>query len=154
LPTDSFVYLGFLPKKASVRRKLLQDLAQESRTLVAYESPHRTGETLGIISDVLGASRPVCIAREITKKFEEFWRGRAEDAAQRFSEENPRGEVTLIIGGRPSGDDTWDEARVLMALQAQREEGASLSRAAKTIAQISGWKKNEVYNLGLRNLDS
>jgi 16S rRNA (cytidine1402-2'-O)-methyltransferase len=148
LPTDSFVYLGFLPKKQNARRDLLQTLRNEKRTLVAYESPHRVAEALGLVATVMGDTRQVCIAREITKLYEQFWRGTARAAYQHFSEVNPKGEVTLIIGGAPEGS-VWDKARVVAALEQQLEAGESLSQAAKTVAALSGWKKSAVYSLGL-----
>ncbi len=148
LPTDSFVYLGFLPKKQNARRDLLHTLKKEKRTIVAYESPYRVADTLGLVANVLGEDRPVVVAREITKKFEEFWRGTAIDAARHFQEDNPRGEVTLVIAGAPD-EGQWDRAKVLAALEERLQEGNSLSRAAKEIAQLSGWKKSAVYDLGL-----
>src|SRR5688572_169005 len=75
LPTDSFIYAGFLPKKAAGCRSLLESFKQEKRTLIVYESPHRIVETLQIVIEVMGASRPVCVAREMTKHYEEFFRG-------------------------------------------------------------------------------
>lgn len=148
LPTDSFVYLGFLPKKHNARRELLKTMQREKRTLVAYESPYRLADTLGLVASVLGEARPVCIGREMTKKFEEFWRGTAKVAHQHFSTDNPKGEVTLVIGGAPN-DSKWDKQRVREALQAELDAGNSLSRAAKSVAAESGWKKSVIYDLGL-----
>ncbi|MEM9955573.1 MAG: 16S rRNA (cytidine(1402)-2'-O)-methyltransferase [Chloroflexota bacterium] len=148
LATDSFMYLGFLPKKQSARRDLFQSLKHDPRTLIAYESPHRVADTLGQIASVLGDTRQVCIAREMTKKFEEFWRGTAKSAAQHFSQENPKGEVTLLIEGA-SAPMNWDKATVRAALDTKLDEGLSLSRAAKEVAAMSGWKKSAVYELGL-----
>lgn len=148
-PTDSFVYLGFLPKKQNARRDLFKSLKGEKRTLVAYESPYRVADTLGIVASILGDDREVCIAREITKKFEEFWRGTARAAHQHFLEDNPRGEVTLIIGGMPVTQGKWDKQQVRSALQDRINAGDSLSMAAKAIAAESGWKKSAVYDLGL-----
>ncbi|MGJ3239475.1 MAG: 16S rRNA (cytidine(1402)-2'-O)-methyltransferase [Anaerolineae bacterium] len=148
LATDSFIYLGFLPRRKSARRDLLHTLKHEKRTLIAYESPHRLGDTLGQVAALLGDDRQVVIAREITKKFEEFWRGTAKHAAQHFSQENPKGEITLLIGGA-SGSGNWDKATVLSALESKLDEGLSLSQAAKEVATLSGWKKSAVYELGL-----
>lgn len=149
LPTDSFIYLGFLPKKQSGRRDLFKALKSEKRTLVAYESPYRVADTLGLIADVLGAERPVCVAREITKMFEEFWRGTAQAAQQHFLTDAPKGEVTLLIGGMPAESGTWDKERVRTALEERLDAGEALSQAAKAIASESGWKKSAVYELGL-----
>lgn len=148
LPSDSFAYIGFLPKKQSARRDLLHSLKHEKRTLIAYESPHRIGDTLGQVAAILGDNRRVCVAREMTKKFEEFWRGTAKDAAVHFSQENPKGEVTLLIEGAPNGIN-WDKETVRAALDNKLGEGLSLSRAAKEVASLSGWKKSAVYELGL-----
>ena len=150
LPTDSFVYLGFLPKKQNARRDLLQTLKNEKRTIVAYESPHRAADTLGLVAAIFGDDRRVCVAREMTKLYEQFWRGTAQDAHQHFTAENPKGEITLIIGGSPDNGQ-WDKARVQAELEKKLEEGESLSRAAKAIAAASGWKKSAVYDLGLED---
>lgn len=148
LPTDSFLYLGFLPKKQNARSELLKALKNEKRTIVAYESPYRTADTLGLVATILGDKRPVCVARELTKMFEEFWRGTAYDAQQHYLNENPKGEVTLVIGGAPD-EGKWDKQRVQAALQEKLDEGESLSRAAKAVAAISGWKKSVIYEMGI-----
>lgn len=148
LPTDSFTYLGFLPKKAAARRHLLHALKTEKRTLIAYESPHRLNETLAILAEIFG-DRPLCVAREITKLFEEFFRGTARQALDRFGGENPKGEITLVIGGAPEDVGIWDENRVRRELEKRVDAGESLNAAAKAIAAESGWKKNDVYALGL-----
>lgn len=148
LPTDSFVYLGFLPKKQSARRDLFHSLKNEKRTIIAYESPHRVADTLGQVGAILGDDRNVCVAREMTKKFEEFWRGTVKDATQHFNNDNPKGEITLLIEGAADAGN-WDKSTVLAALDNKLEEGLSLSRAAKEVAALSGWKKRVIYELGL-----
>lgn len=150
LPTDGFVYFGFLPKKQNARRELLGTLLHEKRTLIGYESPHRLADTLGLIVAVMGAQRRVCVAREMTKHFEEFYRGTAAEALQRYTSDNPKGEITLVIAGAPAPI-MWDRLRVLTELESLLEDGESLSSASKTIAQRSGWKKNAVYELGLED---
>ena len=152
LPTDEFIYLGFLPKKQHPRRDLLHNLRMQRRTLVAYESPHRLADTLGLIAQVMGDARQVCVAREISKKFEEFFRGTAREALAHFTEENPRGEVTLVIAGAPEPQ-VWDAERVREALIARSEAGESRSQAAKAIAAESGWKKSDVYAISLSDED-
>jgi 16S rRNA (cytidine1402-2'-O)-methyltransferase len=148
MPTDSFTYLGFLPKKQQARRDLFKTLNNEKRTLVAYESPYRVADTLRQIAAMMGDERQVCIGREMTKKFEEFWRGTAKDAVQYFGGEQPKGEITLVIA--PAAEDgLWDQLRVQAALQDKLDEGLSLSQAAKEVAALSGWKKSVIYELGL-----
>ena len=150
LATDSFTYIGFLPKKQSARRDILQALKNERRTLIAYESPHRVADTLGQVASILGDERQVCVARELTKKFEEFWRGTAKEAVQHFNDENPKGEVTLLIEGAAEAVD-WNKSTVLAALESKLDEGLSLSQASKEVASLSGWKKRAIYELGLQD---
>lgn len=148
LPTDSFIYLGFLPKKEQARQLLFEALREEQRTLIAYENPYRVADTLRTIVDTLGAERPVCVAREISKRFEEFYRDSAASAAERYAAESPKGEVTLVIGGADDHDHVWDEAQVRAALRERLASGDKLNHAAKAIARESGWNKRDVYALG------
>lgn len=148
MATDSFIYLGFLPKKSGHRAQVFADLQAETRTAVAYDSPHRIAETLAVLVEALGAERPVCVAREISKMFEEFVRGTAAEVHAYFEETPPRGEITLVIGGVSEDEAAWDEDRVRAALRQRLDAGESLSRAAKAVAAESGWKKREVYALG------
>lgn len=148
LPTDGFVYLGFLPRKAGELRALLESVAAEPRTLVAYESPNRVIAALEAVLETLG-DRPLCAARELTKKFEEFQRGTASAVLAHFREKPPRGEFTLVIGGAPPQVQVeWDEAQVRVALQARLDAGEALKTAAKAIAAESGWERRVVYGLG------
>lgn len=148
LPTDGFVYLGFLPRKASELRAFLASVVDEPRTLIAYESPNRVIAALEILLETLG-DRPVCAARELTKKFEEFQRGLTGDVLAHFRETPPRGEFTLVIGGAPpKAQIEWDEAQVRAALQARLEAGEPLKAAARAIALESGWERRVVYAMG------
>lgn len=150
LPTDSFIYLGFLPKKASARAEALREVAPQRRTLVFYESPNRLLDTLAAVRDVLG-ERPVCVARELTKLYEEFFRGSTSEAIAHYSANPPRGEIVLVIGGAAADDAaTWDSARVQAVLDDLLASGESLSRAAKLVAAQSGWNRREVYALGTK----
>ena len=148
LPTDSFIYIGFLPKKQSAREVILQGLRDESRTIVAYESPNRLTDTLALIIDTLG-DRPVCVAREISKFYEEFQRGSASEVRGYYVENPPKGEITLVIGGSIEDVTEWDEDRVRKVLQTRLDAGESLSFASKAIAKESGWNKRDVYALGI-----
>ena len=148
LPTDQFVYLGFLPKKATARETLLQALAAEPRTLIAYESPNRLLDTLAAIESTWG-DRPLCVARELTKIYEEFVRGTVAEVSAHYTAQPPRGEVVIVIGGAIEDDAVWDEARVQARLVALLDDGESLSRAAKAVAAQSGWNRRDVYALGI-----
>lgn len=98
LPTDRFVFEGFLPPKSAARRKRLEFLKQEARTVILYESPHRLVKTLTDMRDILGDIQIAC-ARELTKMFEEVRRGTPSDALAHFSKHPPRGEFVLVVSG-------------------------------------------------------
>jgi 16S rRNA (cytidine1402-2'-O)-methyltransferase len=148
LPTESFIYLGFLPRKDKALRDLFTRLEHVQRTLIAYESPNRLCDTLAIIAEVMG-ERPVCVARELTKKFEEYQRGPVSTVLAHFQATPPRGEITLLIGGAPPVESVqWDEAAVRAALQARLDAGEPLKLAAKAVAAESGWERRVVYTLG------
>lgn len=145
LPTDRFLYLGFLPRRASGRRALLREVAGVRWTLVAFEAPHRLRESLADIEAVLG-DRPIAVCRELTKMFEEVWRGTVSGARACFADGEPRGEFTLVIGGAPE-EARWDEARVRAVLEERLQAGASPARAAREVAALSGWPRRRVYEM-------
>ena len=97
LPTDQFVYVGFLPRRKGQRQRLLSSIADEARTIVAFEAPHRVREALTDIEEILG-DRRVSVCRELTKVHEEVFRGRMSQAREHFAE--PRGEFSLVIEGK------------------------------------------------------
>ena len=98
LPTDRFLFLGFLPPKSGARRTFLENASGERGTLVMYDSPHRVKKTLVDINDVLG-DRPVVLARELTKMFEEVIRGTAAEILEKLGDKTVKGEIVLVIGG-------------------------------------------------------
>jgi len=148
LPTDRFLYLGFLPRRPARRRALLAQVAAAPWTLVAFEAPHRLQDTLTDLETALGGDRPVAICRELTKRFEEVWRGTLSQARARFAAQEPRGEFTLVIGGAEAEE--WDEKRVRAALEERLARGAPRSQAVREVAVLSGWGRRRVYRLGLR----
>ena len=97
-PCDRFVYEGFLPHKKGRQTKWLS-YKEEERTIVLYESPHRIVKALEECVNFLGADREVCVAREISKLFEQFVRGRAEDVLKHFQQTPPKGEIVLLVKG-------------------------------------------------------
>lgn len=146
LPTDSFVFLGWLPRKAGQRQKAITPLAEERRTMVAMEAPHRLRETLQDLEDVFGPERQIAVCRELTKQYEEFVRGTLSEVREHFEREEPRGEMTLVIGG---GDWTseWDEDSVREVVARRISEGMRRSEAARQVAAETGWPRREVYRL-------
>ena len=149
LPSDSFLYLGFLSRRRSERRRLLAAVAQERRTLVLFEAPHRLRASLADIEAVLG-NRPLAICRELTKLHEEVWRGTVSDARVHFDQVEPRGEFTLVVGGAPEERKPWEEDQVRAALEELLVQGTPRSVAARRVAAASGWVRAKVYALGLR----
>ncbi|HEY68580.1 MAG: 16S rRNA (cytidine(1402)-2'-O)-methyltransferase [Chloroflexi bacterium] len=148
LPSDSFLYLGFLPRRRGERRRLLAEVSQERRTLIAFEAPHRLRDSLADIEAVLG-DRPLAVCRELTKLHEEVWRGTIAEARAHFDEVEPRGEFTLVVGGAPEERERWDEGRVRAALDELLAQGMPRPAAARRVAEASGWSRAEVYKLGL-----
>jgi len=144
LPTDQFVFVGFLPRKSGERKTLWQSLARERRTLVAYEAPHRVLESLRDARAVLG-NRPISIARELTKMHEEFVRGTLDDAIAHFEANAPRGEFTFVVGGAASEAAVWDEDAISSELTRLLDEGLSSQDAIREVTQQSGWRKRNVY---------
>ena len=145
LPTDRFVYLGFLPRRRSQRRALLEEVARVRWTLVAFEAPHRLLGALADLEAVLG-DRPIAVCRELTKMFEEVWRGTISGARAHFAAQEPRGEFTLVIGGALE-EERWDEQQVRAALEERLKAGMPPARAAREVAALSGWPRREVYSL-------
>jgi 16S rRNA (cytidine1402-2'-O)-methyltransferase len=148
LPSDRFLYLGFLPRRRSERRRLLAQVAQVRHTLVAFEAPHRLRQSLADMEAVLG-DRPLAVCRELTKLHEEVWRGAVAGARAHFDAVDPRGEFTLVIGGAPEGSERWDEEQVRAALDELLAQGVPRPAAARRVAADSGWSRAEVYKLGL-----
>ena len=150
LPSDSFLYLGFLPRRRSARRRLLTEVAQECRTLIAFEAPHRMRASLADIESALG-DRPLAVCRELTKLHEEVWRGTVSGARAYFEEVDPRGEFTLVVGGAPENRERWDKDRVRAALEELLAQDMPRPAAARRVAAASGWSRAEVYALGFED---
>ena len=145
LPTDAFLYLGYLPRKSSERRTFISQAAEMPYTLIFFETPHRLQDALIDLEAVLG-DRPIAIARELTKLHEQVWRGTIAGARIYFTQNEPRGEFTLIVAGKNKEEKKkWDEEKVRIAIKVGVKLGESPSALAKKIAQESGWEKKEVY---------
>ncbi len=151
LPTDSFLYLGYLPHKASERRKAVAQIGSLRYTLIFLESPHRIVNSLEDILSVLG-DRQICVAREMTKMFEEYWRGPVSGAIEHFKSKEPRGEFTLVVAGKMKEERVvWTEDELLKAIKKELKAGKSAKEISAELAEPSGWNKKEVYNLVNQN---
>jgi len=104
MPTDRFIFEGFLPNKSGARRNKLSEFKDEKRTVIFYESPHRILKTLCDILEVFGDTR-ICVMRELTKKFEEILRGKASEMIAHFKQSKPRGEFLVILNPKRGGED-------------------------------------------------
>ena len=147
LPAKRALHLGFLPRQANARRRLFASLKEEPATLVAYESAGRLAESLADLAAAFGGERRICVAREISKLHEEFWRGELAAAAEHFTRQAARGEITLVIAGAVDTGERWPEARLLRALAKERAAGHSISASARYLARKSGWPRREIYAL-------
>ena len=146
LPTDRFLFEGFLPAKAGARASRLQALAAEVATLVFYEAPHRVAETLDAMVAAFGAEREALLARELTKTFETLKRAPlAELAAFVAADSNQqRGEIVLVVSGQRRRDEdlTPDSTRLLLRLAAE----LPAKRAAAVVADLTGLRKKVLYD--------
>jgi 16S rRNA (cytidine1402-2'-O)-methyltransferase len=147
LPTDSFLYLGYLPHKTSERHRRLEDVQDQPYTLIFLESPYRIVEALEDISLILG-DRRVCVAREMTKMFEEYWRGNVSGAVQYFKSQAPRGEFTLVVEGKKiESGERWSEEELLQAIQRELKTEKSAKEISAELVEPSGWNKREIYSI-------
>lgn len=148
LPTDRFLFLGFPPKQKKKRDQLLTEVDAERGTLIFYESPHRLVSFLKDAQLILG-DRQVVICRELTKRYEEFWRGRMSEGVQVFEERGVKGEITLLISGKITEKKEWSDQDLLNALSDSMGAGNSLKGAVAEITGLSGRRKRDVYQLAL-----
>ena len=146
LPSDVFTFAGFLPAKSSARKTELTKLSTVPGTLILFESAGRLLSSLTDMLDVLG-NRPAAIARELTKHYEETRRGLLSELIEGAKAQPPRGEIVVLIGAREDSG-LWSEAEIDAALtEAAPSQG--VGRASTAIAQMSGWKKRDVYQRAL-----
>ncbi|HEX7976913.1 MAG TPA: 16S rRNA (cytidine(1402)-2'-O)-methyltransferase [Anaerolineales bacterium] len=153
LPTDAFLYLGYLPRKAAERRRMLGEVAGLPYTLIFLEAPHRVLDALRDLQTVLG-DRPAAVARELTKLHEEIFRGSLAEALAHFTDQAPRGEFTLVVGGKPQIAESWSEERLRAALKEALASGEPPSQAAARIAAMAGWPRREVYRMATGSDDN
>ncbi|MCJ7422003.1 16S rRNA (cytidine(1402)-2'-O)-methyltransferase [Sphingomicrobium astaxanthinifaciens] len=142
LPTDRYLFAGFIPSKDKARADLFEELAGLRATLVFFETGPRLAKSLAAAAEVLG-NRPAAVARELTKMFEEVATGTLEELGQRYADTPPKGEIVLVIGP-PGEDEAPDDAAIDAAID-EALESLSPSRAAKEVATRFGLKKNDVY---------
>jgi 16S rRNA (cytidine1402-2'-O)-methyltransferase len=148
VPTDGFVFVGFVPARAAARRSFFRELRAEERTVVCFEAGRRLAASLQDLVAELG-DRPLVIARELTKLYEDFQRDGAQALAARAADLAARGEVTLFIAPAAAPTETASEEELRAAMARLRAEGLHLKEIAKRLARESGWSARDVYRLGL-----
>lgn len=147
LASDRFCFEGFLPRKGAERRSRLASLAGEERTLVFFEAPHRLAASLADLASAFGGDRPAAVCRELTKTYEEIRRGALDELAAWAASGEPKGEITLVVGGAmPDVSRPTDEA-LLAAVVDRVAAGASRRDAIASVAVAYGVSRREVYNL-------
>ena len=149
VPSDRFVFEGFLPTKSKVRSERLNALVGEPRTLILYEAPHRLPQTLNDLATAFGAQRTIILARELTKLHEEFWRGSLEEAVALYGDRQPKGEFTLVIAGASPQTQTPSQAQLKAELQQLIGQGMTRSQASRQLAALTNLPRRQIYQLAL-----
>lgn len=144
LPTDRFAFEGFLPRKKKIRKSRLGDLAIEHRTTVVFVAPHRAGEDFEDLEVALGSARRVVVGRELTKLHEEVWHTTLGEAAARFGDEQPKGELVIAIAGAPEPERDLDGA--IAEARAAVAHGVRTKDAARAAASAHGVGTKAVYD--------
>jgi 16S rRNA (cytidine1402-2'-O)-methyltransferase len=148
MPSSSFVFEGFLPKKKSEREKILLEISTNEKTTIIYESPHRLKSLLKELSEFCGGEREIEIARELTKKFEEHVGNTINDVIEFFREKDIIGEITIVIKGiNKKKDLKLSMSNIKKELNELIKAGLTLSAASKYLAKKNGIKKSIIYNL-------
>ncbi len=147
LPTDRFSFEGFVPARAAARRKFYAALAEEPRTIVCFEAGRRLVDSLADLASELGPRR-VVVGREVTKMYEDFSRGFADEVGDRLADAPVRGEVTLLIAGA-AAERSADPEEVGRRIAELRATGLGMKEVARTVASETGWSTRDVYELGI-----
>ncbi|MEU5251041.1 16S rRNA (cytidine(1402)-2'-O)-methyltransferase [Streptomyces longwoodensis] len=146
LPVDRFCFEGFLPRKAGERLSRLREVAEERRTLVYFEAPHRLDDTLAAMAEVLGGERRAAVCRELTKTYEEVRRGPLEELA-RWAAEGVRGEITVVVSGAPErGPEEIGPEELVRRVRVREEAGERRKEAIAAVAAEAGLPKREVFD--------
>lgn len=145
LPVDRFCFEGFPPRKAGERRRLLASLASEPRTMVFFESPHRVAATLADMADAFGGDRLAAVCRELTKTYEEVWRGTLSELQSRASGD-VKGEITVVVAGATSSVETGTPEDWARAVEAREQAGSDRKAAIAEVAREVGVPRREVYD--------
>ena len=144
LPVDRFCFEGFLPRKSGERRRRIEELAGERRTMIFFEAPHRLAEAMGALADGLGGDRPAAICRELTKTYEEVRRGTLAELRDGLGE--VRGEITLVVAGASGPSRSGDPQSWAEDVAEREREGVDRRTAIAAVARDSGVSRRDVYD--------
>ncbi|OOQ50841.1 uroporphyrin-III methyltransferase [Streptomyces antibioticus] len=146
LPVDRFCFEGFLPRKAGERLSRLREVAEDRRTLVYFEAPHRLDDTLAAMAEVFGTDRRAAVCRELTKTYEEIRRGPLGELAE-WAAQGVRGEITVVVSGAPErGPEELDAAELVRRVRAREEAGEHRKEAIAAVAAEAGLPKRQVFD--------
>ena len=147
LPSSSFVFEGFLPRKQIDREKILLEISKNEKTTIIYESPKRLRKLLKQLFEFCGGEREIIVARELTKRFEEHIGNNIDDVIKFFSDKEIIGEITIVVKGIKKENSNIDKSTIKKDLHYLINAGLSLSAASKYLAKKNGIKKSEIYNM-------
>ena len=147
LPSSSFVFEGFLPKKQVDRDKILLEISRNEKTTIIYESPKRLKKLLKELFELCGGDREIMVARELTKKFEEHVGNNINNVLEFFRDKDIIGEITVVVKGIKKSDFNPDKLIIKKDLNDLINAGLSLSAASKYLSKRNGLKKSEIYNM-------
>jgi len=150
LPTNKFLFIGFLPTKIKPRQEQLERLSNSLETIVLYESPYRLLQTLEDLEKVLDINRKIVLARELTKLHEEFWRGTVGEAIIHYQNNQPKGEFTMIIAGSEPELAVLSEETIKEELKELFAQGISRSQASRQLAEKINLSRRKIYQIALK----
>ena len=148
LPTNRFCFEGFLPIKNKDRKKIINEISKEERTIIIYESPHRIIKLLEELSDACGSDRSLEVGRELTKRYEENIGTTIGEVINHFKSSKPKGEFTLVLGGRIQKAERYkDSSELISEIESLIKEGKTSSDAIREISTKYDYPRRELYSL-------
>lgn len=150
LPTDRFVFEGFLPTKGKARQDRFKEIGQETRTLILYESPHKLRQTLQDLAQVCGQDRAIMLGKELTKLYEKCYYLKLEEAIAFYEKTIPKGEYTLVIAGKEEAEAlSLSSEEVKQELKQLLAQGVTRSQASRQLAKVTPLSRQEIYQLSI-----
>jgi len=149
LPSDRFTFEGFVPQRPAARRHVLEALAREPRTMIFYEAARRLTTTIGAMAAAFGEDRAAVVVREITKIYEETVSGTLGELRARYTAEEARGEITIVVAGAPANPAAAADGAGALTVEILGAAGLSLKQASAVLATLTGRSRREIYQEAL-----